>query len=88
METVGTSVPRLAAIEKVTGRATYVGNIKRSGMLHAKILPSPIPRARIKPDQHMVYVYAEINGSRKCWGMLENRGAPCTTRCATPYFSI
>jgi CO/xanthine dehydrogenase Mo-binding subunit len=47
METVGTSVPRLDAIEKVTGRATYVGDIKRSGMLHAKILPSPIPRARI-----------------------------------------
>ncbi len=47
METVGTSVPRLDAIEKVTGRATYVGDIKRSGMLHATILPSPIPRARI-----------------------------------------
>ena len=47
METIGTSVPRLDAVEKVTGQATYVGDLKVPGMVHAKVLPSPLPHARI-----------------------------------------
>lgn len=47
METIGVSVPRLDAVEKVTGQATYVGDLKVPGMLHAKVLPSPLPHARI-----------------------------------------
>lgn len=47
METVGVSVPRLDAVEKVTGQATYVGDIQLPGMMHAKVLPSPLPHARI-----------------------------------------
>ncbi|HEY7711738.1 MAG TPA: xanthine dehydrogenase family protein molybdopterin-binding subunit, partial [Candidatus Entotheonella sp.] len=47
METIGVSVPRLDAVEKVTGQATYVGDLKVPGMLHAKVLISPLPHARI-----------------------------------------
>ena len=44
---VGHPVPRLDAPEKVTGRAVYGVDLKLPGMLHAKILRSPVPHARI-----------------------------------------
>jgi CO/xanthine dehydrogenase Mo-binding subunit len=40
-------VPRLDALDKVTGRARYVTDLERPGMLHAKLLRSPYPHARI-----------------------------------------
>ena len=45
---VGTSVPRVDAVEKVTGRARYTGDIVLPGMLHGKVLRSPHPHARIR----------------------------------------
>ncbi|MGT2427962.1 xanthine dehydrogenase family protein molybdopterin-binding subunit [Cupriavidus basilensis] len=45
--TVGTSTPQVTAREKVLGRAVYAGDIKQAGMLHAKVLRSPYPHARI-----------------------------------------
>jgi len=45
---VGKPVPLRDAREKVTGRAEYSADIKLDGMLHAKILGSPYPHARIK----------------------------------------
>jgi xanthine dehydrogenase YagR molybdenum-binding subunit len=45
---IGTRVPRLDAPDKATGRARYSFDINRPGMLHAKILRSPYPRARLK----------------------------------------
>src|SRR5262245_3272965 len=42
---VGTSVRRVDALEKVTGRARYVTDLDRPGMLHAKILRSPYAHA-------------------------------------------
>lgn len=47
MQTVGTSLPRLDAVEKVTGRAAYTGDLKLPGMAYAKVLSSPLPHARI-----------------------------------------
>ncbi len=47
MQTVGVSVPRLDAVDKVTGRAAYTGDIKLPGMAYAKMLLSPLPHARI-----------------------------------------
>jgi len=44
---VGTSVRRVDALEKVTGRARYVTDLDRPGMLHAKILRSPYAHARV-----------------------------------------
>ncbi len=44
---VGHSVPRVDGIEKVTGRAKFVGDLVIPGMLHGKILRSPYPHAQI-----------------------------------------
>lgn len=45
---VGKSVRRLDAVEKVTGRARYATDIRIENMLHAKLLRSPHPHARVK----------------------------------------
>src|SRR5262249_34609824 len=44
---VGQSVPRLDAIDKVTGRARYVSDMALPGMLEAVLLRSPHARARV-----------------------------------------
>ncbi|MDX3905973.1 MAG: xanthine dehydrogenase family protein molybdopterin-binding subunit [Pigmentiphaga sp.] len=45
--TLGTAVPQVTARSKVMGRALYAGDVKVAGMLHAKVLRSPYPHARI-----------------------------------------
>jgi xanthine dehydrogenase YagR molybdenum-binding subunit len=45
---IGTRVQRLDGPEKSTGRAKYSFDINRPGMLHARILRSPHPHARVK----------------------------------------
>lgn len=45
---IGRSVPRVDGHPKVTGRADYVGDLKLPGMLHAAVLRSPHPHARLK----------------------------------------
>src|SRR5687768_18275847 len=44
---VGRDVPRTDAVPKVTGAAQYVADIQMPGMLHAAVLRSPHPHARI-----------------------------------------
>ena len=44
---VGKDVPRTDAVPKVTGAAQYVADISLPGMLHAAVLRSPHPNARI-----------------------------------------
>ena len=48
MNTVGHNVPRIDAYERVTGRATYTGDVRLPGMLYARVLRSPHPHARIR----------------------------------------
>jgi CO/xanthine dehydrogenase Mo-binding subunit len=45
---VGRSVPRVDAAEKLRGEAAYVGDMIVPGMLHGKVLRSPLPHARIR----------------------------------------
>ncbi len=45
---VGKPLNRLDALEKVTGKAEYSGDLKLPHMLYGKILSCPYPRARIK----------------------------------------
>ena len=47
-EYVGKGIPRMNAIEKVTGSAEYVHDMKFPGMLYAKIKTSPYAHAIIK----------------------------------------
>ena len=44
---IGQSVPRLDAHDKVTGKALYSGDLVRSGMLHMKTLFAGRPHARV-----------------------------------------
>jgi xanthine dehydrogenase molybdenum-binding subunit len=44
---LGTRGPNIDAVDRVTGRAKYVGDIEVPGMLHAKLLRSPHAHARI-----------------------------------------
>ena len=47
LRVVGQSVRRVDAPEKVTGRARYVTDMELPGTLHAKLLRSPYPHAKI-----------------------------------------
>jgi len=44
---VGTSIPRVDGYEKVTGQARYAGDLQLPGMLHARLVVSQYPHARI-----------------------------------------
>jgi 4-hydroxybenzoyl-CoA reductase subunit alpha len=46
--TVGVSMPRVDAADKVTGRALYTDDIHLPNMVHGKILGSPIAHGRLK----------------------------------------
>jgi CO/xanthine dehydrogenase Mo-binding subunit len=45
---VGASIPQLESDEKATGRALYIADLVRPGMLHAAIVQSPHAHARIR----------------------------------------
>ncbi len=45
---VGKSLPRVDALDKVTGKALYSGDLSMKGMLHMKILFAERPHARVK----------------------------------------
>ncbi len=73
---VGKDVPRTDAVPKVTGAAQYVADIRLPGMLHAAVLRSPHPNARIisidtSAAQNMPGVKAVVTGAdtaKRKWG--------------------
>src|SRR5215471_3210881 len=48
LKSVGHPLPRIDAVKRVTGTATYTGDIHLPGMLYASVLRSPHPHARIR----------------------------------------
>jgi len=48
LKSVGHASPRLDALQRVTGKATYTGDIHLPGMLYARVLRSPHAHARIR----------------------------------------
>jgi CO/xanthine dehydrogenase Mo-binding subunit len=48
MRTVGTSMTRVDAREKLIGAAQFAGDLVIPGMLYGKVLRSPVPHARIR----------------------------------------
>ncbi|HXY31220.1 MAG TPA: xanthine dehydrogenase family protein molybdopterin-binding subunit [Gemmatimonadaceae bacterium] len=78
---VGRRVRRADAVEKVTGRACYTTDVRRSGMLHAAILRSPIAHGRLvaldlSPALRLPGVHAAI--SRGDIGSIELRESGLT----------
>jgi xanthine dehydrogenase YagR molybdenum-binding subunit len=47
LRVVGQRVPRMDALEKVTGEARYTADMQLPGMLHAALLRVPVPRGRV-----------------------------------------
>ncbi len=47
-EEIGKSRKRVDGVQRVTGRATYTQDVTLPGMLHARVLRSPYPRARVR----------------------------------------
>ena len=45
---IGTRVPKLDAVEKVTGAVQYLPDLEVPGMAWGKILRTPVPHARIR----------------------------------------
>ncbi len=45
---VGHATPRIDAVERVSGKATYTADVSLPGMLYARVLRSPHPHARIR----------------------------------------
>src|SRR5215831_2635359 len=48
LKSVGHSSPRIDAVKRVTGTATYTGDVQLPAMLYARVLRSPHPHARIR----------------------------------------
>ena len=48
LSVAGRDAVRLDAVEKVSGKAFYTGDLELPGMAHARILRSPLPHARIR----------------------------------------
>src|SRR5262249_227437 len=48
LNTGGHATRRIDALEGVTGRATYTGDVRLPGMLYARVLRSPHPHANIR----------------------------------------
>ena len=48
LKSVGHASPRVDAIKRVSGAATYTGDVQLPAMLFARVLRSPHPHARIK----------------------------------------
>ena len=74
LDIVGQSVTRLELADKVLGATRYTADLKRPGMLYAKILRSPHPHARIAaidtsaaeraPGVHAVLTYRDVSSFR------------------------
>jgi len=72
LRVVGQPVPRVDALEKVTGRARYVTDLTVSGMAHAKVLRSPYAHARVRRvdvtrARVLPGVFAAIAGADLTW---------------------
>ena len=47
MKTTGEGISRLDGRLKVCGQATYAGDVKLSGLVHARMLLSTVPHGRV-----------------------------------------
>jgi len=78
---IGKSVPRPDAYDKVTGGKGYPVNVKLPGMLHAKMLRSPYPHAKI--------LHVDTRAAEQLPGVKAVlTPADCPTRKYTPVYFV
>jgi len=97
MAVVGQCVPRMDALEKVTGQAIYTADVRRAGMLHAHFVRSPIAHGRVAsldvapalevPGVRAVLTREDVEGIRYDSGQLFDQtirfaGQPLAAVCA------
>jgi len=97
MEVVGECVPRMDALEKVTGQAVYTADVRRTGMLYAEVVRAPIAHGRVLtldlapalevPGVRAVLQREEVEGVRYDSGQLFDQtirfaGQPLAAVCA------
>lgn len=97
MDVVGQCVPRMDALEKVTGRAVYTADVRRAGMLHAVVIRAPVARGRVLtldlapclevPGVRAVLHHEDVEGIRYDSGQLFDptirfAGQPLAAVCA------
>ena len=87
LSVVGKGVPKVDAILKATGKATYGADFSLPGMLHGKVLRSTVPHAKIlnidtSKALKLPGVRAIVTGKDFPWGL--KYGFTATTRDQTP----
>ena len=76
------SIPRVDALEKVTGAAVFTQDVERENMLYAKVLRSPYAHANIKSiDPSQALCLPGVRGF-VCW---ENTPHVYFNQCTLPY---
>jgi xanthine dehydrogenase YagR molybdenum-binding subunit len=97
LQVVGQCVPRMDALEKVTGQAIYTADVRRAGMLYAQIIRAPVAHGRVTlldlapalevPGVRDVLTRDEVEGVRHDGGQLFDQsiryaGQPLAAVCA------
>jgi xanthine dehydrogenase YagR molybdenum-binding subunit len=85
LEFIGKPVPRINGRAKVTGRATYTVDVRLPGMLHARLLRSPHPHARVlsidsEPAARLAGVRAVVLLDTVIGRAVESAGGPSGRR--------
>jgi xanthine dehydrogenase YagR molybdenum-binding subunit len=91
---IGKSVPRWNGRQKVTGAVRFTADIQLPGMLHARLLRSPLPHARIRsldtsaaarhPGVRAVLVLLGPNGASMSTSVSAEEGVEATRRNVPP----
>ncbi len=79
LRVVGHNVPRVDGLEKVTGAAQYIADVRLPHMLEAKVLRSPLPHARVlhidtSAARRLPGVFAVVTGEdtpKRKWGSFQ-----------------
>src|SRR5687767_13597119 len=100
MDVVGQCVPRMDAMEKVTGQAIYTADVHRAGMLHAHIVRAPVAHGTVTsidfapalelPGVRAVLRREDVEGIRYDSGQLFDQtirfaGQPLAAVCAETF---
>src|SRR5687768_3863405 len=72
LDVVGQCVPRMDALEKVTGRATYTADVHRAGTLHTAVVRSPVANGKVLSIDFAPAL--EISGVREVLGRKDVEG--------------